>query len=174
MLSAKRLASDDFQMFAMVLGSRLRATRNTSVAEKCFHVSRKSVSCVLHARQAIASEAEAKSLAPDHEFLENYRPYPQDELGKIHSLFYRFIESIRYKLGKGRRPLALEPGAAGLSIDASAIVRLCSDPADHEEMSAPYRPESLVELARRHQDDADKYIRRFGLDPASHEFPNDI
>lgn len=38
----------------MALGSRLRATKNTSVAERSFHVRHEPADCVMHARQALA------------------------------------------------------------------------------------------------------------------------
>ena len=49
----------------MALGSRLRASKNTSVAERSFHVREEPADCVFHARQAIAIDEKRYDFRPE-------------------------------------------------------------------------------------------------------------
>lgn len=210
----------------MALGSRLRASKNTSVAERSFHVREEPADCVFHARQAIAidekrydfrpevwrnckphqtleqrwfpgmhgnvggsygndglansalhwivDEAMALGLAIDMSFLNNYRPFPQDEMADTHTLLYKVIESLRLKLGCGRRSLKNYPKTAKLSLDQSAIKRLCSDPRKFETMTEAYRPNDIVQVAASHKSDWSGFLDDFGLDSSTYPLPQDI
>ena len=127
--------------------------------------------CALH---WIVDQAKAQGLAVDGKFLGRYRPYPQDEMGDPYSMLYTVIDAVRFRSGKGKRPMQGHPDSANLSVHPSAIKRLCSDPSRHEEMSEPYRPPELVALARANKHDPEGFIRSFGLDPEKYPFPGDI
>lgn len=210
----------------MALGSRLRASKNTSVIEKSFHVRDEPAQCVKHARQALAidekrydfrpeiwrkskphqtleqrwfpgahanvggsygndglsncalhwivDEAKTYGLSVDNAFLAKYKPYPQDILGDPYSLFYAVTESVRLKVGKGKRTLNGHPASAHLAIDPSAIARLCSNAREFKTMSEPYRPIELVRIVKEQKSDREEFVRSFGLDPETYQYPDDI
>ncbi|CAN0602610.1 unnamed protein product, partial [Ectocarpus sp. 12 AP-2014] len=99
--------------------------------------------CALH---WIVEEAKGQGLEIDDAFLKPYRCFSRDTLGTPYSLMYRIADTLRLKAGKGKRALSGHPETANLSIDRSAIKRFCSDPADFETMSEPYRPDELVKI----------------------------
>lgn len=122
----------------------------------------------------IVEEAKALGLAIDEAFLAKYRPFPQDELGDPHTYLYKIAEALRFKLGSGKRSLDGHPTAGMLSLDPSVIKRLCSDPANFEDMPMPYRPDEVVRIAAENKGRKEEFIRSFGLDPATYAFPKDI
>ncbi|MCV0427127.1 MAG: DUF2235 domain-containing protein [Roseibium sp.] len=122
----------------------------------------------------IVDGAKALGLAVDERFLGKYRPYVQDEIGDTHTLTYRAIELLRFRRGEGLREIDGHSQAANLSIDPTVIKRMCSDPSKHKEMSERYRPQQVVEIARKHKNDKEGFLRSFGLDPDEFEFPDDI
>ena len=127
--------------------------------------------CALH---WIVTEAKALGLAVDEAFLAKYREYPQDYLGDSYSLLYKSIDSIRFKLGKGKRRLSGFPATANLDLHTCVIRRLCSDPSSFKEMAQAYRSEEVVRIAKENKPDWNKFIRSFGLDPKEYPFPNDM
>lgn len=128
--------------------------------------------CALH---WIVGEAKAHGLEIDEAFLNKYRCFSRDTLGNPYTLMYRIGDALRFKSGKGNRTLNGYPETANLSIDPSAIQRLCSDPDDFPKaMTEPYRPAELVKIAKAHASDAKAWIESFGLDPKSYPFPTDI
>lgn len=125
--------------------------------------------CALH---WMVEEAEAQGLQFDRTFLSFYREYFGDELGQSYTSFYKFIDAIRFKLGKGRRPLAIETGSANISIDKSAIYRYLARPSEHEFMRGPYRPKNLVKLVKSRQHDWTQFLESLGIDPNDYPYPD--
>ncbi|MEO0772039.1 MAG: DUF2235 domain-containing protein [Pseudomonadota bacterium] len=127
--------------------------------------------CALH---WIVEAAKAQGLAVDDAFLEFYRAYPQDQIGDPYDKTFKAIELLRFKLGKGKRPMEGYPATANLDIHPSAVERLCSDPSEHKRMKEHYRPADLVAIARAHANDKDGFLHRFGLLDRGFVFPGDI
>jgi hypothetical protein len=91
-------------------------------------------------------EAETLGLATDSEYTKHFRPYPQDRLYNSKTVLYRGLEAIRFRWGRGVRPLVGHPDSSNLELDRSVIHRLISRPEDHDEMDSLYRPGNLLEL----------------------------
>ena len=130
----------------------------------------------------MVGEASKQGLTVDHEFAAIYRRYPQDRLYRSESWFYRLLDGVRGRWGRGRRSLLGWPEAAGLTLDRSAIHRLQADPAarkDDGELRFPdlktvYRPENLLRFLAC-QPDLDSYLRSLGLEsPESRALPADV
>lgn len=126
------------------------------------------------ALQWIAGEAEAQGLQLDRKFLNFFRAYHGDEIGETYTKFYKMIDAVRFKSGKGERSLIVDTGPANISIDKSALQRLLSKPKDHEGMNKFYRPMQLVKYVRRQQQHWNQFIESFGLEPSKYPFPPDI
>lgn len=122
----------------------------------------------------IVKEAKQYGLEIDEAFLNRYRPYFGDEIGESYKWPYPFIETIRFRRNKGIRAIRLSPDQANLSIDKSAVKRLCCDPKDHPDMKRKYRSKKLVKYAKAYKHDKKTFIRSFGLDPDVFKFPDDI
>lgn len=128
--------------------------------------------------QWILDEATRSGLGVDRSFASFYRGYPQDRLYRSESTFYRLLDAIRWKAGRGRRDLADHPPSANLRVDKSAIVRLCADPKAssdgklrHPDLRTPYRPENLLRLLAA-QEDVRAYLAEIGVERA--ELPDDV
>ena len=122
----------------------------------------------------IVEEAKKQGLQIDDNFLKRYRPYSRDEISDTYTDVYSIMEFVRRKHGKGIRALSLIPNRNQLTIDKSTIERLCSDPENHKHMNKKYRSKGVVDYAKKHKNDKDKFIRSFNLDPNIFPFPEDI
>jgi hypothetical protein len=119
-------------------------------------------------------EARALGLEVDEAFLRRYSRFPQDRLYDSRTGLYRFLETVRFRRGKGKRSLLDYPAGAHLSLDASVIHRLIADPDDHDEMDAPYRPENVLQFLAS-QEDLDAYLASIpNLKEEHRELPTDI
>ena len=126
------------------------------------------------ALQWMLKQAESKGLVIDRTFLANYRGYAQDRLYRSESLFYRCFDAIRLRAGRGRRSLLGWPHAAGLTLDASVIWRIQSDPREerkghpgqlqHPALRNAYRPNNALRFLAS-QANLDAFLKSIGIDP---------
>lgn len=122
----------------------------------------------------IVGEAKKHGLKIDNDFLNRYRPYPQDELGESYKGIYPFIELLRLRKNKGSRSLNLCNGKAEFTIDKSVIERFCSNPKNHKYMKKKYRPKVIVDYVKQRKSDAEFFLKSHGLDPNVYQLPDDI
>ena len=133
------------------------------------------------ALQWMLKQAESKGLVIDRTFLANYRGYAQDRLYRSESLFYRCFDAIRLRAGRGRRSLLGWPHAAGLTLDASVIWRIQSDPREerkghpgqlqHPALRNAYRPNNALRFLAS-QANLDAFLKSIGIDPP--KLPADV
>jgi uncharacterized protein (DUF2235 family) len=130
----------------------------------------------------ILDEAAARGLAVSSEFAGIYRSYPQDRLYRSESWFYRLLDGVRLRYGRGRRSLEDWPATANLTLSKSVIHRLQADPAERKEngelrfpdLRTSYRPENVLRFLAC-QDDLDGYLASLGFaDPESRVLPADV
>jgi uncharacterized protein (DUF2235 family) len=93
----------------------------------------------------MAAEAREAGLRFDEDFLRIYRPWFGDERGTGSSTFYRRLDRLRGKSGRGVRPLDRGP-EAGLGLHESALKLLLLERPDHP----PYRPANLLDHLAAH------------------------
>ncbi|HEV7517041.1 MAG TPA: hypothetical protein VGR07_12140, partial [Thermoanaerobaculia bacterium] len=93
---------------------------------------------------------------------------------------YRTLDLVRFRAGKGKRPLTGKPPAANLSLDPSVIRRIKSDPEERDkngDLKFPrlqlYRPENVL-LFLACQPDVDQYLAGIGLDEEHRQLPPDV
>jgi uncharacterized protein (DUF2235 family) len=130
--------------------------------------------------QWILKEAMAEGLAVDTQFTRIYNGFAQDQLYSSSSLFYRLLDAVRFRTGKGKRPLVGRPPEAHLSLDPSVIRRLKSDPEERDkngEKKFPrlklYRPENVLQFLAC-QPSYDQYLAGLGLDEEHRQLPADV
>ena len=132
----------------------------------------------------IFQAAEARGLALHRQFLKFYPGYPYDRLYRSESLFYRVLDRLRRRYGKGRRQLTGRPATANLALDPTVIYRLRADPkavkpgggpADllYPRVPQPYRPRNVIELLAS-QPDLDAYLRELVPDEEHRRLPDDV
>ncbi len=122
----------------------------------------------------IVDEAVVAGLALSDPFAAIYRSYPQDRLYRSESWFYRLLDGLRLRNGRGRRSLLGWPATANLSLSKSVIHRLQADPAERREngelrfpdLLQAYRPESVLRFLAC-QSDLDSYLVSLGFAEAS-------
>lgn len=130
----------------------------------------------------ILDEAVARGLAVDRSFAAAWRRYPQDRLYRSESWFYRLLDGVRLRWGRGRRSLLGWPESARLGLAPSVVHRLQADPQERLENGAlrfpdlrtPYRPENLLRFLAR-QPDLDRYLAELGFARGqARELPADV
>ena len=120
----------------------------------------------------LMDEAAQSGLAVDREFVKPYRPYPQARLYRSTGLVYQTLELVRFRSGKGRRPLVGYPLSARMSLDRSVIHRIRSDPHDHPQLEL-YRPDNVFELLAA-ENDLDGFLAGLGLNPVESRLPKEV
>jgi uncharacterized protein (DUF2235 family) len=129
----------------------------------------------------ILNEATKVGLEVDRKFAGHFRPYPQDRLYRSESLLYRFLDGVRLRFGRGRRPLVGQPAAANLTLDPAVIHRLAADPEERKrdgqlrfpDLRQRYRPQNLL-LFLACQPDLDAYLAGLGLTAEKRQLPRDV
>jgi len=122
----------------------------------------------------IVGEAIHRGLQIDNNFLNRYRPYSQDEIGETFTGLYPIIELLRFRRNKGIRSLRLTEEQAQLTIDRSAIERLCRNPKNHTRMNKKYRSKAVIDFANQYKNDEEAFFKSFNLDPSVFKLPDDI
>lgn len=120
----------------------------------------------------LLDEARKFGLNADKDYFKHYNPYLQDRLYDSMSNFYKVLEAVRFKRNKGKRGLLGYPSSANLSVDSSAIKRMCSQKKDHERLE-PYRPENLI-IFLAAQPDLDEYLEKIGIETRDPVWPPDV
>jgi hypothetical protein len=112
-------------------------------------------------------------LEVDRKFTNLYRAFPEDQIYDSSSVFYKALDWLRGRAGKGKRCLLLKPAAANLSLDPSVIRRMRSEPKDFPGLGKGYRPENVL-LFLACQPDYDQYLAGLGLDGDKRKLPPDV
>lgn len=121
----------------------------------------------------ILQEAKKQGLVLDDAFLAHYRPYVQHRLYESFSTKYKLFETARLRRNKGVREPWRYPATAHVTLDPSVMIRLRADPAKHEWLKEPYRPDNVLEWLGR-QEDLDGFLKANGVnDPRNRELPKD-
>jgi uncharacterized protein (DUF2235 family) len=114
----------------------------------------------------IVDGAQAQGLKLDQAFLAHYGRLPNGQLYDSSSALYRFLEVIRFRKGKGKRPIR----GINANVDRSVIVRIASndlkpDPTPGAKNTAPgpYRPQNVLQFLAC-QADLDGYLRALPFD----------
>jgi len=119
----------------------------------------------------IAGLAGLAELEIDRKFAAIYHGFAQDRLYRSESLFYRFLDGMRLRFGRGKRKLIQQLEEASLSLDPSVIHRIAANPKERREDGKlrfpdlgekPYRPRNVL-LFLASQPDLDQYLKRLGL-----------
>lgn len=119
-------------------------------------------------------EAESCGLAIDRRYSKFFRPYPQDTLHSSKTMVYKFLDGVRFKSKKGVRPLVGYSADASLSLDKSAIHRICAQPGEQfPELDGPYRPENVFAYLAQ-QSDLPAYLASLGLEGEAAQLPKDV
>lgn len=121
----------------------------------------------------LLGEAAAHGLAVSGEFAGVYNGYAQDRLYRSESWFYRLLDGMRLRFGRGRRSLLDWPEAANLTLAVSVIHRIQADPAERKangelrfpDLRQAYRPENVLRFLAC-QRDLDGYLASLGLTEA--------
>lgn len=130
----------------------------------------------------LLDEAAAQGLAVSDEFAGVYHGYAQDRLYRSESWFYRLLDGMRLRFGRGRRSLLQWPEAANLTLAVSVIHRIQADPAERKpngelrfpDLRQAYRPENVLRFLAC-QGDLDAYLAGLGLaDPGERVLPADV
>ncbi|HKI02745.1 MAG TPA: DUF2235 domain-containing protein [Thermoanaerobaculia bacterium] len=123
----------------------------------------------------ILEGATAQGLAVDKDFVKFYRSFPQDRLYRSESTLYRVLDGLRWRFGRGKRPLAGQPAAANLSLDRSVIHRIVADGNNprFELKGRDYRPENVL-LFLACQPDLDGYLQGLDLTEKQRQLPPDV
>jgi uncharacterized protein (DUF2235 family) len=119
-------------------------------------------------------EAESRGLVVDAGFVAKYRGYAQDRLYRSESMFYRALDAVRWRAGRGRRSLTGVAESANLTLDPSVIWRIQTNPSEqvpgdpaqlqHPELRTPYGPDNVLQFLAS-QPDVDVYLTRLGINP---------
>lgn len=119
-----------------------------------------------------------EGLQTDKAFLAHYRRYPLDSQYSSSSFKYRLLDTLRRRVGAGKRHLVGMPTSANVTLDGSVVKRIRAakerlEPAGKRTATA-YRPENvLIFLAC--QPDLDAYLRSIGLDDLDEQpLPPDV
>jgi uncharacterized protein (DUF2235 family) len=129
----------------------------------------------------ILDGATAAGLEIDSHFAGIFRGFAQDRLYRSESLFYRFLDGMRLRFGRGKRKLVEQPEEANLSLDRSVIHRIEADPEERRkdgnlrfpEIGKPYRPKNVL-LFLACQPALDQYLKGLGLKEEDLELPADV
>lgn len=121
----------------------------------------------------LLAEAQALGLVIDEEYADHYGPYPMDRLNDSYSSGYRLIETLRFRAGKGVRPLVGQPEEANLALDRSVVSRMNADPERHERLDRPYRPANVIEYLAS-KDDLRGYLVSLGISEEKARVPEDV
>ena len=122
--------------------------------------------------QWLLSQANMFGLVTDDGFTKHYGPYAQAKLYQSTTFFYKTLELVRFRRGRGVRQLVGHPTAANLILDKSVIQRIRSDPAKHKQLEL-YRPANVLEFLATHSD-LPEYLASLGLDPVDPILPPDV
>jgi uncharacterized protein (DUF2235 family) len=133
--------------------------------------------------QWILREAHEQGLQIDKQFSGHFRGFAQDRLYRSESVWYRMLDRVRFRFGRGKRRLLEQPPAAHLSIDVSVIHRLQADPAEltdgipgrrrFPEMDRPYRPQNVIAFLAAISD-LSEYLQDLGLQSDKLGLPADV
>jgi hypothetical protein len=131
----------------------------------------------------ILKEAEAYDLQIDKRFAGHFCGFAQDKQYRSDSVWYRLLDQLRFRFGRGQRLLVGQPSTANLSLDVSVIHRLQADPTEQDdrvpgqlrfpEMSRPYRPQNVLAFLATISD-LDDYLRGLGLQADMVTLPADV
>ena len=120
----------------------------------------------------LTDEAEVLGLAIDHDYLKQFKPYPQAQLYPSSSFWYSLLELVRLRIGGGGRSLDGHPPSSALSLDRSVVHRLRADPAGHPQLE-PYRPDNVIRFLAS-QEDLPGFLAELGLKPDECQLPDDL
>jgi|HubBroStandDraft_3_1064219.scaffolds.fasta_scaffold13557_2 uncharacterized protein (DUF2235 family) len=124
--------------------------------------------------------AEEQGLAVDQRFVAFYRGFILDRLYRSESAFYRLLDALRWRCGRGRRELTGRPASANLTLDSSVVKRMRADPEAVKKGGGPanprlvlYRPQNVIAFLAC-QPDLDGYLASIGLDAEQRQLPKDV
>lgn len=130
--------------------------------------------------QWMVKEAQAFGLAVDERFQRFYPGFAQDQLYNSASLLYRLLDALRFRAGKGKRPLIGRPASANLFLHPSVIHRLRADLQARKpngDLVFPrlklYRPQNVLAFLAS-LPDLDAYLESIGLDADKRQLPADV
>jgi uncharacterized protein (DUF2235 family) len=113
-----------------------------------------------------AQDEDGNGLKFDAAYLEHFTRFPDAQLYDSSSSLYRFLEAIRFRKGKGKRPIA----GVNAAIDRSVVVRMASPQLKRDETKGakntapgPYRPTNVLQFLAC-QPDLDAYLQSLPYD----------
>jgi uncharacterized protein (DUF2235 family) len=122
----------------------------------------------------LREEAESEGLVLDPAFVRHYNPFVGANLYDSDSPTYRFLDGIRQRAARGRRPLLGRPESAHLTLDPSVIKRIRAEPAKFPALQGRgYRPQNVLQFLAC-QSDLDGYLAGIGLDAEHRQLPADV